>query len=110
MRMWVKIISLSVLVVLLVVSTAVQASRLGGGFTPSIGRLAWSPDGKSLAYAVADQGVFIVDSAGHPRWIADGDEFDLAPHWSPDGQYILSTIEVNDQAGRTFARVSLRGV
>jgi Tol biopolymer transport system component len=86
------------LVILLIVLPVF--SLQAAGFTAGIGPLAWSPDGESLLYAKRKQGVFIVSLDGsEPMHIADGDDFDLSPQWSPDGEYIISTMQPGTQAG-----------
>jgi len=63
------------------------ASRLtsapGSDFAP-----AWSPDGRRIAYSVADQdliAVVVVDPPGEPQTLAEGS----APRWLPEGNSLL---------------------
>ncbi len=62
----------------------------GGGW--SIRRLAWSPDGKSLALVLQDSGwdkIFLLPvDGGKPRALTDGESEDDSPVFSPDGRWL----------------------
>jgi Tol biopolymer transport system component len=90
-----RILAVSFMLALTV--SSVQA----GGFSADVGGLSWSPDSKSLLYSVYDDGLYIIapNGDGEPLRIADADIFDWSPQWSPDGKSIISTIEVDNQAG-----------
>jgi len=50
--------------------------------------LAWSPDGRRLAF-MGDGGIFVMDRDGsRPTKVSEGEE----PKWSPDGQWLLFSI------------------
>src|SRR5690348_9138280 len=96
MRSWLARIAGLVLLLALTLSQ-VQA----GGFNAGIGGLNWSPDGKSLLYAVYSVGIFVAapNGDGESQRIAMVDRFDTTPQWSPEGKSMISTIEVDNQAG-----------
>ena len=50
--------------------------------------LAWSPDGKTLAY-VMSRGIYLVDADGtNRRLLTSGKVYEYAPMWSPDGKLL----------------------
>jgi Tol biopolymer transport system component len=61
--------------------------------------LAWSPDGRFIAYAFYDGGIYAVPASGGPRRLvtrSGGSE--VNPVWSPDGRYIAFVNEDNQSA------------
>ncbi len=85
--------TLSLLFALSLAIMPVQA----GGFTATIQALVWSPDSQALAYATKE-GLFVVDLDGNQQRIADVDPLNMTPAWSGDGQALLATQSVGDQA------------
>jgi len=73
----------------------VASGAIGGGFGPAGGVMAWSPDGKWIAYAAAGdralRNIYVVPSAGgSPKqisFLANGSAGSL--QWSPDGKFLL---------------------
>jgi len=73
----------------------VVAGSLGGGFGPGGGGLAWSPDGKWIAYSASgDRGLrnlFVVPAAGgsphQVSFLANASAGSI--QWSPDGKFLL---------------------
>jgi Tol biopolymer transport system component len=58
--------------------------------------VAWSPDGKSLVYAM--QGTLWRQQVGGSEAVqlTDGPGYDSQPDWSPDGRYLVYTSYQND--------------
>lgn len=56
------------------------------------GQQEWSPDGKSIAFAIehdGDKEIFVMNADGtQVRQLTDNDENDGGPVWSPDGKSI----------------------
>jgi TolB protein len=52
-------------------------------------QVAWSPDGRQIAYALQDGGgsnIFVMQAdGGGPSRVTTGQGFDVSPTWSPDG-------------------------
>ncbi len=85
--------TLSLLFALSLAIMPVQAE----GFTATIQALVWSPDSQALAYATKE-GLFVVDLDGNQQRIADVDPLNMTLAWSGDGQALLATQSVGDQA------------
>ena len=80
-------------------------------FDGSASAPAWSPDGKSLALAVATKGntdIYVLGVAsGERRRLTKHQAIDTEPAWSPDGRYLVFT---SDRSGRPqIYRVSRNG-
>ena len=80
-------------------------------FDGSASAPAWSPDGKSLALAVATRGntdIYVLGVAsGERRRLTKHQAIDTEPAWSPDGRYLVFT---SDRSGRPqIYRVSRNG-
>jgi Tol biopolymer transport system component len=60
--------------------------------TQTLGSLAFSPDGRTLAYQRSSLGSFRIwlspVGGGPPVQLIDGDVFQAAPSWSPDGEWL----------------------
>lgn len=82
----------------------VQPNRIGAGRV--LYAVAWSPDGRRLAFLSTDpgriqrsievmnvrDGSFDLDGSGHRTLVSGGNELDLTLHgWSPDGRKLLYT-------------------
>jgi eukaryotic-like serine/threonine-protein kinase len=63
---------------------------LAFSFTPLVG-LAWSPDGKRLAVAVAADGLYLVSAQGGELIRLNAPPEPHSPAWSPDGTQIAVT-------------------
>jgi dipeptidyl aminopeptidase/acylaminoacyl peptidase len=95
-----------------------QPRRLTTTTTEESGRLAWSPDGKSIAYLLGDelkwsaydqaQLVVIPAAGGQPRPLtASLDRPVTSPFWSADGKSL--TVVVVDDRAQYLARVPAAG-
>jgi dipeptidyl aminopeptidase/acylaminoacyl peptidase len=95
-----------------------QARQVTTSPDPDEGPLAWSPDGRFIAYVVGDEPKYVeytqprlaVISAagGQPRMLAESlDRPVRAPLWSKDGAFI--TFVVADDRSQYAARVPARG-
>jgi Tol biopolymer transport system component len=82
----------------LLLLAAASGQGLAAGFSPSIGPVAWSPDGEQIVFTIRDKGVFTVNMEGEQTRVQDTDRFSRSVQWSPDGGHILSTLTVDDQA------------
>ena len=81
-----------------------------------VGKVAWSPDGKRIAFemwAVRDgtpntcEGIYVISaSGGEPRAVLPGDARE--PSWSPDGKQIVCTV-IGEDGERDIWRVNADG-
>jgi TolB protein len=64
--------------------------------TSGAGSVAWSPDGKELAYSM--QGTLWRQRVGSNEAVqlSDGPGYDYQPDWSPDGRYLVYSSYQND--------------
>ena len=58
-----------------------------------IGRLGWSPDGQQIVFEAepsrGGRDIYVIGVDGsNLRWLTKGEDYDSAPAWSPDGQWI----------------------
>ena len=68
------------------------------------GRLAWSPDGKSIALAINHRlHVLEVDGQDPPREIPNQEEHNTDPAWSPDGSWIAFASDRKSPAAAQLA-------
>ncbi len=86
------------------------------GDTTGPGDLAWSPDGKHIAFEMWEirnhvrdkcRGLYVISAkGGKPRLLAKGEAMD--PTWSPDGKYVAYTLARKD-GKRDIWRVGVDG-
>lgn len=58
--------------------------------------MAWSPDGRTLAYS-SDGHIYLVEPGGEPRRLTheNWDSIEMSPAWSPDGRRIAFVVDVS---------------
>ncbi|OFW11115.1 MAG: peptidase S9 [Acidobacteria bacterium RIFCSPLOWO2_02_FULL_67_36] len=94
-----------------------EPKRLTTSIADEAGRLAWSPDGKSIAYVVGDEPKFsaydqnklavIPAAGGEPRLLTVAlDRPVRSPFWMPDGTVVFNVV---DDRSETLARVAVAG-